>query len=902
MCRPRKAGVSNHRMTELVPHHGRGRTGLFSLRRWLAWAVLIGTWALSGQHAAAQPRVAPDPADVRPSAAYLLMIDHSGSMQTQDQPRGNELNAVTRWQVAKERAKEFLGSTPLKSDIWLVLFSDQPANIVKPPLETEEDREALLKLIDEQPEPKFAGTWLYHTLARLLELAQRLSEERDGRYISVLIFSDGKDYTSPPPWTKAKLEELFHQAVAKNDNLWVFFAPIGEEGTTSRDIAESPRVRDIGQYRYLLSIERSPSVVMLGNAATHPEQSFVLELTTTKDVWSRLEGETVRFDFESDADQELVVQCTTSASLRKGPIPIQLRVTNAGSLEGDREYTGKLRIHYPALKDSVVSAADFVQVMFQAGERPRIERRIPEDNRRFATGQPIQFKVITLRNADVTWEFGDGQTASGHDVSHVYNTPGTRRVKLSVVADPRIGHAEQEFDLVIVDVGVSINPIHEIVVEGLPHRFTCTGRGDVQRYEWLIDGNVFDGRTPRDAAEGQSEVTYTFQAPGSREMRVIGYAEGAKPESKMTVDVLPRPAITVPSGLTCSFGRPAEFVLEAPEGFEEMTWVFGDGQKNDENKRSVVHRYAQTGAFDVQASLAWKGERKLETRPVTVNVVAEPPIPRPQIALGGSPVKRVVVGQTVELVDHSSGDVARRIWTHNGKPLPEGQTTLPMMEPGEHELVLLVEGPADRSGAVPPEMRPPAAVMTIYVGKRPDHYKFWAAVIGAFAVLVVSSRWLFGNAPAQWRVYASNQGPPDENLDASVHVSRWWDRWRKTAVIPMRMLFPGCEHWLSEEGGDQHVRIVALRHGGRLDGTLEFSGEADDRVVSTPPTGDDTRTDYCWTDNRCQCETTECRNLHVRLVRKHRHTFWPLLCWLGVLLVLVGVIWLVYRAVYQGTL
>ena len=98
----------------------------------------------------------------------------------------------------------------------------------------------MLRLIDEHPEPQQAGTWLYYTLAKMLDLAQRLSEERDGRYISVLIFSDGKDETSPPPWTKAKLEETFHQAVAKNDNLWMFFAPIGDKGTTSRDVVESP--------------------------------------------------------------------------------------------------------------------------------------------------------------------------------------------------------------------------------------------------------------------------------------------------------------------------------------------------------------------------------------------------------------------------------------------------------------------------------------------------------------------------------------------------------------------------------------------------------------------------------------------------------------------------------------
>ena len=117
----------------------------------------------------------------------------------------------------------------------------------------------------------------------------------------------------------------------------------------------------------------------------------------------------------------------------------------------------------------------------------------------------------------------------------------------------------------------------------------------------------------------------------------------------------------------------------------------------------------------------------------------------------------------------------------------------------------------------------------------------------------------------------------------------------------MRRLFSGCEFWSSGEGADQYVRVVPVREGDRLDGTLEYSGEADDRKLE-PPTGDDTKTDYHWTDNRCTGETSECRNLYVRLVRKHRDTYWPLLTWLASLFVVICLLWFVYRAVYQQAL
>jgi len=350
-------------------------------------------------------------------------------------------------------------------------------------------------------------------------------------------------------------------------------------------------------------------------------------LKTTDDVWSRLEGQTVRFDVQPDAGQKIAVTSTASAPLRKGAIPIQLQITNASQLRGDQEYSGKLRIHYPSLEGSQISGADFVQLSFQAGARPEIHRRIPPDNQRFVTSQAIQFKVITLQGADVTWDFGDGQTGTGSDLLHAYNTPGKRAIKVSVVADPRIGATEQQFDIEIMDLGVSINPIQELVVEGLTRRFTCTGRGALQRYEWLIDGNLFDGRPPHDTAEGQSEITYTFQTPGTHEVRVVGYAEGAKPESKIRVDVLPRPVVTVARGSTCPFGKPAEFSLTAPDGLERVTWVFGDGEQDNGNDRNAVHAYSQTGAFEASAILAWKGGQQLRSRPVTINIVADRPQP-----------------------------------------------------------------------------------------------------------------------------------------------------------------------------------------------------------------------------------------------------------------------------------
>ena len=107
----------------------------------------------------------------------------------------------------------------------------------------------------------------------------------------------------------------------------------------------------------------------------------------------------------------------------------------------------------------------------------------------------------------------------------------------------------------------------------------------------------FHGQTPHDASEGQSEIAYTFQTPGMHEIRVVGYAEGAKPESKIRVDVLPRPKVALAKGPRVVSANRQSFRFSAPDGFDSVTWVFGDGVQEGRKDRSVLHTYSQTVGF-----------------------------------------------------------------------------------------------------------------------------------------------------------------------------------------------------------------------------------------------------------------------------------------------------------------
>ena len=81
-------------------------------------------------------------ADVTPpdSAAYLLVLDHSGSMRTKT------ATGKTRWEDMQDRAQAFIKLLPLETRVWLAVF-DGDVQRVKPQLFTlsqETDRRSLL--------------------------------------------------------------------------------------------------------------------------------------------------------------------------------------------------------------------------------------------------------------------------------------------------------------------------------------------------------------------------------------------------------------------------------------------------------------------------------------------------------------------------------------------------------------------------------------------------------------------------------------------------------------------------------------------------------------------------------------------------------------------------------------
>jgi PKD repeat protein len=887
------------------------------------------------------------------SAAYLLVLDHSGSMLVADQPTDDAPTGKTRWQALKENVQEFVKTVPLESLIWIAIFSEGEPDVFEPPFATEADRQELLRRIEQQfvdPTPQ-ARTWLYETLAVAFRKAEQLSNDNKGRNISVILYSDGEDNRSPEA-TKESLARDFGRLVDENENLWIFIRTIGEQGARPEDVMEHERVLSADAQKHSLAMTLTPSAVRLKNPKAAVRQTFEVEYATTEAAWKLVDGTSLSFDFVPDDDQPLQVK-VPQMPFRRGRIQLELEVMNPDQVQLDQDYSGQLRIRYPELDKHAVGAGDFIRLTFQQGEKIAIDRCIPEPGARFAAGQEIQFKVWTQRGADVTWEFGDGQSASGPDVRHLYNTPGARQVKLTVVDDQGLSSEEREFEIEIVDVGLSIDPVIGPVISGVPYRFTCRARGDIQRFEWLAGGNTFAGQTPAAGADHASELTYAFDYPGEQTISVVGYAEGARPVARLVVPVQPGPRIVVTPPSPCPFSEPVQFELESPPGWEEVAWDFGDGTTLDGGNRSTAtHRYTMRGAFRVEATLAWKDVGTL-TLDRSINVVAEPVKAVPRVFAERGP-GRIVVGHTINLNEESTGDIVSKTWIHNGQALAPNQMSLTLDRVGEHRLVLRVEGPRDvrgfgAEGSVLLEGEEPptdetgvsaddpyvdeALVAFIVCPPRP-WYAFVLGVLAALVLLWIAASWLFGNAPAAWLIYAAHDralwesdGRLTRQAESTIEdlgnrrpmrkYWRWWilwPWWPKHAEVPARDLFPECDYWHSPNPGAEcffRVGVVWLNRDWKVDVTYS----RDRGVVKQSRSISERTTDFLFVDPAVVCRTegssgeddqgepsrrdTSCQAMYVRVVEKPASLIGSVLGLIGVLALLATGLWFLYRWVVE---
>jgi PKD repeat protein len=199
---------------------------------------------------------------------------------------------------------------------------------------------------------------------------------------------------------------------------------------------------------------------------------------------------------------------------------------------------------------------------------------------------------------EYTWNFGDGNSVRGQNVSHVYAIAGKYMVTLTVTDGSGTNSASRSKSAIITvnhrpvaDAGADrvAAPGEEVVLDG---SFSQDPDGDIVSYEWTIDDKT---------VSNQPRPVFRFERSGTYQVRLlVTDNNGAKglDHAVITVNAPPiadffpiertAPNIFVDFDASCAFD---------PDGtLTKIQWDFGDGSPISD-KPKTKHAYKSPGRY-----------------------------------------------------------------------------------------------------------------------------------------------------------------------------------------------------------------------------------------------------------------------------------------------------------------
>lgn len=217
----------------------------------------------------------------------------------------------------------------------------------------------------------------------------------------------------------------------------------------------------------------------------------------------------------------------------------------------------------------------------------------------------VEFDASGSRDKDddiieYCWDFGDGQTDSGIKVSHVYASPGTYKVTLTIkdASGTKTAIQSQNVTVTVNSPPVADAGREQIVAIGEKVRFrggfSSDADGKIVTYRWTVDeGVVLEGKN----------VTHVYEKPGIYQVQLLVIDnDGAEDIHTTTVWVNTPPVAKIPPlprlapGQVITFDGSMSYDVDGQLDLYE--WDFGDGSQVKKGQ-TVKYSFKEPGRFTV---------------------------------------------------------------------------------------------------------------------------------------------------------------------------------------------------------------------------------------------------------------------------------------------------------------
>ncbi len=299
------------------------------------------------------------------------------------------------------------------------------------------------------------------------------------------------------------------------------------------------------------------------------------------------------------------------------------------------------------------------QIAIQAAPPPQPTVEIVADKTDANVGEQINFSANVLSASNIqsyNWDFGDGQTGSGKDVSHLYNTAGTFNVSVTVTDDANQTASATKAVTIKNLPGPPQPAIDGPSKANAGESVTFTGRDTrdpanttpIQDFLWKVDQPA---AMPR--GSGSSQLTLSFDQPGTYVVSldmVDNQGQQSTQPANHTIEITAKtpdqPTAVINGPTEAKVGDTVTFdalnsVLANP--VQSIVWDFGDGTVDNSNASQLDHVYQAPGDYLVTLTVTDdQGASGQDTRTIKVTVDAATlpavqPTPAPVPVQGNPP-------------------------------------------------------------------------------------------------------------------------------------------------------------------------------------------------------------------------------------------------------------------------